>query len=120
MTPRSTFSLFVRPLRSRRLALGVGVLLATLASPLFASDASTQPPLSPTFPSTRTPVAPTQAEPPRYILTRLDVVHVGVVRDRGDVLSIELVDGGSVAVSKLDVQFIGGSRDDVFAFKCIQ
>ena len=117
MTPRSTFSLFVRPLRSRRLALGVGVLLATLASPLFASDASTQPPLSPTFPSTRTPVAPTQAEPPRYILTRLDVVHVGVVRDRGEVLSIELVDGGSVAVSKLDVQFIGGSRDDVFAFK---
>lgn len=120
MTPRFPFSLFVRPLRSRRSALGVGVLLATLASPLFASDAATQTPSSPTLPTSRTseaPLAPTPAEAPRFVLTRLDVVHVGVVRDRGDVLSIELLDGGSVSVSKLDVQFIGGSRDDVFAFK---
>lgn len=117
MTPRPTFSFFVRPLRSRFSALGVGVLFATLASPLFASDASTQTPLAPPLATARTPDAPGIAEPTRFVLTRLEVVHVGVVRDRGDVLSIELLDGGSVSVSKLDVQFIGGSRDDVFAFK---
>ena len=117
MTPRTAFSFFARPLRSLRSTLGVGVLLATLASPLFASDAPTQTPISPTVPTPRTPVAPTPTEPTRFVLTRLDAVCVGVVRDRGDVLSIELLDGGSVSVSKLDVQFIGGSRDEVFAFK---
>ena len=109
MTPRPIFSLFVRPLRSRRSTLGVGVLLATLVSPLFATDATPRTAPVPSFME--------QSEPTRYVLTRLDVVHVGVVRDRGDVLSIELLDGGGVSVSKLDVQFIGGSRDDVFAFK---
>ncbi|MBR5242995.1 MAG: hypothetical protein IKW13_02055 [Thermoguttaceae bacterium] len=117
MTPRTAFSFSVRPLRSRPLALGVGVLLATLVSPLFASDASTQTFLAPPLATARTPDAPPVSEPPRFVLTRLDVVHVGVVRDRGDALSIELLDGGSVSVSKLDVQFVGGSRDDVFAFK---
>lgn len=117
MTQHTAFSFFVRPLRSRASTLGVGALLATLASPLSASDASTQPPLSPTLPTAQTSAAPAPTEPPRFVLTRLDVVHVGVVRDRGDVLSIELLDGGSVSVSKLDVQFIGGRRDDVFAFK---
>lgn len=117
MTPRFTFSLFARPRRSRRSALGVGVLFATLVSPLFASDASTQTPLVPPVSTAQTPDAPAVSEPTRFVLTRLDVVHVGVVRDRGDVLSIELLDGGGVSVSKLDVQFIGGSRDDVFAFK---
>ena len=117
MTQRSALSFFVRPLRSRASTLGVGVLFATLASPLFASDASTQTPLSPTLPTAQTSDAPPTSEPPRFVLTRLDVVYVGVVRDRGDVLSIELLDGGSVSVSKLDVQFIGGGRDDLFAFK---
>lgn len=112
MTPRTAFSFFLRPLRSRPSALGVGVLLATLASPLFASDATPQTPVVPPVPTTQTPTEPT-----RCVLTRLDVVYVGVVRDRGDVLSIELLDGGTVSVSKLDVQFVGGSRDDVFAFK---
>ncbi|MBQ7029050.1 MAG: hypothetical protein IJN32_02290 [Thermoguttaceae bacterium] len=117
MTQRSALSFFVRPLRSRASTLGVGVLFATLASPLFASDASTQTPLSPTLPTAQTSDAPPTSEPPRFVLTRLDVVYVGVVRDRGDVLSIERLDGGSVSVSKLDVQFIGGGRDDLFAFK---
>ncbi len=117
MTQRSAFSFFVRPLRSRASTLGAGALLATLASPLFASDASPQTPPVSTLPTAATPDAPAPSEPARFVLTRLDVVHVGVVRDRGDVLSIELLDGGSVSVSKLDVQFIGGSRDDVFAFK---
>ncbi|MBQ5788653.1 MAG: hypothetical protein IIW01_00030, partial [Thermoguttaceae bacterium] len=112
MTPRTAFSFFLRPLRSRPSALGVGVLLATLASPLFASDATPQTPVVPPVPTTQT-----STEPTRCVLTRLDVVYVGVVRDRGDVLSIELLDGGTVSVSKLDVQFVGGSRDDVFAFK---
>ena len=116
MTPRFPFSLFARPLRSRRSALGVGALFATLVSPLFAADAPPTPPVS-TLPTATTPEAPTPSEPTRCVLTRFDVVHVGVVRDRGDVLSIELLDGGAVSVSKLDVQFIGGSRDDVFAFK---
>ena len=132
MTPRFPLSLFARPLRSRRSTLGVGVLFATLVSPLFAADAPTQttdaPPVPttqtstlPPIPTTQTPTLPpvptTQAEPTRFVLTRLDVVYVGVVRDRGDVLSVELLDGGAVSVSKLDVQFVGGSRDDVFAFK---
>ena len=187
MTPRFPLSLFARPLRSRRSTLGVGVLFATLVSPLFAADAPTQTPTLPPIPTTQTPTLPpipttqtpdappvpttqtpdappvpttqtptlppvlttqtpdappvpttqtstlppvpttqtpdappvptTQAEPTRFVLTRLDVVYVGVVRDRGDVLSVELLDGGAVSVSKLDVQFIGGSRDDVFAFK---
>jgi hypothetical protein len=92
-------------------------LLATLVSPVSASDASPQSPPAPPLSTAQTPDAPPSAEPTRFVLTRLDVVHVGVVRDRGDVFSIELLDGGSVSVSKLDVQFIGGSRDDVFAFK---
>lgn len=111
MPPRFllSFSRFVRSRRSRSLWLGTGVLTATLASPLFAVDA---PPSS--APPTQTP-AP--VEPIRLVLTRLDVVHEGVVRDRGDVLSIELLDGGSVAVSKLDVRFVGATREEIFAFQ---
>jgi len=144
MTPRFplSFSLFVRSRRSRSLWLGTGVLTATFASSLFAADApppqtpSTPPvaapqtstpqtstpqtstPQTPT-PQTSTPQAQTPApvEPIRLVLTRLDVVHEGVVRDRGDVLSIELLDGGSVAVSKLDVRFVGATREEIFAFQ---
>ncbi len=123
MTPRFSLSFFrfVRSRRSRSLWLGTGVLTATLASSLFAVDAPpTQAPISPPVPTPQAPEStpvPTPPEPPRFVLTRLDAVYVGVVRDRGDALSIELLDGGAVSVSKLDVQFIGGSRDDVFAFK---
>ena len=87
-------------------------MTATLASPLFAVDA---PPASPT--PTQTPPNAAPTEPIRLVLTRLDVVHEGVVRERGDALSIELVDGGFVSVSKLDVQFVGATREEIFAFK---
>ncbi|MBQ9128391.1 MAG: hypothetical protein IJY15_11610, partial [Thermoguttaceae bacterium] len=78
MTPRSPFSLFVRSRRSRSLLLGTGVLTATLVSPLFAVDApSTQTPAV-AAPPTANAAAP--SEPIRLVLTRLDVVHEGVVR----------------------------------------
>ncbi|MBR2004876.1 MAG: hypothetical protein IJ991_11950 [Thermoguttaceae bacterium] len=102
-------------------------MTATFASSLFAVDAPpTQTPSTPPVaapqtpaPQTSTPQAQTPApvEPIRLVLTRLDVVHEGVVRDRGDVLSIELLDGGSVAVSKLDVRFVGATREEIFAFQ---
>lgn len=120
MTPRFSlsFSRFVRSRRSRSLWLGTGVLTATLASSLFAVDAPpTQTPTPPTPASPSPTSTPAPSEPIRLVLTRLDVVHEGVVRDRGDVLSIELLDGGSVAVSKLDVRFVGATREEIFAFQ---
>lgn len=123
MTPRLSlsFSRFVRSRRSRSFLLGTGVLTATLASSLFAVDAPPPTPASTSQTPSPTPVnangTPAPVEPIRFVLTRLDVVHEGVVRDRGDALSIELVDGGSVAVSKLDVRFVGATREEIFAFQ---
>ncbi|MBR4834995.1 MAG: hypothetical protein IKU86_11800 [Thermoguttaceae bacterium] len=136
MPQRLTPLFSVRSLRSRRVLLGVGA--ATLLSTLLVFDASsarsTEPLAlpdvaldsqtadraalsSPADQSNRRRSFNRPAEPVRCALTRLDVIHEGVVRDRGDSILIELADGGSIAVSKLDVLFVGANRDEVFAFK---
>ncbi|MCF0233448.1 MAG: hypothetical protein HUK22_00555, partial [Thermoguttaceae bacterium] len=77
------------------------------------------------FPSLSSPSAPATAQigasvPTKYVLARQGALWVGVLRDRGDAIAVEMENGGSTVISKLDVAFIGDSRDEVFEFKRAQ
>ncbi len=52
-----------------------------------------------------------------YVLTRLDSICEGTLRDRGDSFSVEFEGGGSTNVSKLDVLFVGSTLESVYRFK---
>ena len=54
----------------------------------------------------------------RYILTSQEKLYEGIPEDRGDSWLIKLPgQAGGLMVSKLDIIFIGESRDDVFNFQ---
>jgi len=52
-----------------------------------------------------------------YVLTRLDSICEGTLRDRGDSYSVEFDGGGATSVSKLDVLFVGSTLESVYRFK---
>lgn len=117
MPPRLTPLFSVCSFRSRRFSLAVGA--AALLSSFAAFDAGSARPSEPLVFPNAAPNQPNQpgAEPTRCVLTRLDAIFEGVVRERGDSLVVELLDGGSIAVSKLEVRFVGANRDEIFAFQ---
>lgn len=67
-----------------------------------------------------TPPPPNAAAPQaakKYVLTRLEAICEGTPRDDGDAIRVQLDGGGSISVSKLDVLFVGDSREAVFEFQ---
>ena len=53
----------------------------------------------------------------KCVLTRQDAVYEGRVVDKGDSYSVEFPNGGALSISKLDVLFIGDSREAAYRFK---
>lgn len=65
------------------------------------------------------PAAPAVPAAPstQFVLTRSGAITEGTVVDRGESYSIEFAGGGSISASKLDVLFIGDTREEVYAYK---
>ena len=96
------------------LLIGTLALTAALAAPARAQEDAV--PAASAGSEIQTDSAEDSA-PTRFVLTRTGVVWEGRLVDRGESYGIVFPSGGSVTASKLDVLFIGDTREDVFAYK---
>ncbi|MDO5308914.1 MAG: hypothetical protein Q4G03_05410 [Planctomycetia bacterium] len=103
-------------------AAGALTLLSASAMLFNAQGSSAQTPtndsVTPQVVSS-TPDSSSQA-PTMFVLTRLGEIIEGRPIDRGQSFMIELPGGGAVTASKLDVLFIGDTRESVYRFKASQ
>lgn len=96
------------------LLIGTLALTAALAAPARAQEDAV--PAASAGSEIQTDSAEDSA-PTRFVLTRTGVVWEGRLVDRGESYGIVFPSGGSVTASKLDVLFIGDTRESVLAYK---
>lgn len=78
-------------------------------------------PLSPRAVSQSGPAAPADKSEIRFFLTRTGLIQEGIPEDRGETVFLRSPnDSGGLTISKLDVLFVGFSREELFEYQLRQ
>lgn len=61
---------------------------------------------------------PKQADPIQYVLTRQGIIQEGIIHDRDQSIYIQFANGkGGFTISKLDILFIGQTKEDLLEYR---